>query len=421
MQLEKIVDDKSYRNFKGSAWPSYENFINNNYVVSDKIKLEIDQFISIMKDQYKNLASPNTTELSISNQTRQGQIFYNKSYTGTNQCRKPWNTLGVNANGNIFICSSPSWIPIFVGNLLESDNIYDILNCDAAKKIRLEILQNRYFYCNSTICGFFQAEETSTYNKNFIDANTIPLALPTDVTQLTIDQIPYELIFDFDPTCNFKCPSCRIEHQNYNHHHVIRPINDTIVEKIKKLIIDQIQDQPISIRWAGGEPFMSEVYLDLFNYIIKKNKKNIKNIVQTNGSLFKSKTALLEHLLPFISNLRISFDAGCEETYKLTRVGGNWDNLLENVKYIKDLVEQKQFETLLAADFVVQKNNYKDLPMFANICRDLGLSMNIQKMWNWGTWDTETFHDMNVYNPAHFLYDDLKKYVKLANLPMAKN
>jgi hypothetical protein len=148
MQLEKIVDDKSYRNFKGSAWPSYENFINNNYVVSDKIKLEIDQFISIMKDQYKNLASPNTTELSISNQTRQGQIFYNKSYTGANQCRKPWNTLGVNANGNIFICSSPSWIPIFVGNLLESDNIYDILNCDAAKKIRLEILQNRYFYCN---------------------------------------------------------------------------------------------------------------------------------------------------------------------------------------------------------------------------------------------------------------------------------
>jgi sulfatase maturation enzyme AslB (radical SAM superfamily) len=194
-----------------------------------------------------------------------------------------------------------------------------------------------------------------------------------------------------------------------------------ISEKIKKLIIDKIEDQPIVIRWAGGEPFMSEVYLDLFDYIIKTNKKNIKSIIQTNGSLFKSKPDLLKKLLPFIANLRISFDAGCKDTYKLTRVGGDWEKLLENVMYIKKLIEQHKFETTLSADFVVQKYNYKDLPLFSDLCRSLGLTMNIQKMWNWGTWDTETFHDMNVYDTKHYLYEDVIKYFKLANLPIAKN
>lgn len=421
MDLGKIVDRKTYQKFKGADWPSYENFVINEYTVSEGIQKEISIFVSMMEEQYQDLSGIKTKELSEANQLRQGQIFYDKSYTGPIKCKQPWQTLGVNANGNVFICSSPSWIPIFLGTVLESNNIYEILNCEQAKKIRLEILQNRYYYCNSNICGFFQQANPQTHKKTFNEQDTKPLALVEEHNDVYVNQIPQNLIFDFDPTCNFKCPSCRIEHQNFNNHHIIRPINNTIVDKIKTLIIDEIKDQPVSIRWAGGEPFMSEVYLDLFNYIVGKNKKNITHIVQTNGSLLKSKASLVKNFLPYISNLRISFDAGCEETYKLTRVGGNWNNLLDNVKFVKELVKENKFRTHLSADFVVQKNNYKDLPIFANLCRELGLSMNIQKMWNWGTWDTEIFHDMNVYDTKHYLYKDVEKYFRLASLPMAKN
>jgi sulfatase maturation enzyme AslB (radical SAM superfamily) len=421
VELEKIIDSKTYREFKGADWPTYSDFVANNYTVSDAIKKELEKFVSAMQEQYEHLSSTRTEQLAAANQARQGQIFYNKSYTGPSRCREPWQTLGVNSNGNIFICSSPSWIPIFVGNLLESNNVYDVLNCEQAKKIRLEILQNRYYYCNSTICKFFQAANPHTHKKTFNDEDTKELVLTNDQEELYVNEIPRNLIFDFDPTCNFKCPSCRIEHQNFNNHHVIRPINNNISNKIKKLIIDEIKDQHISIRWAGGEPFMSEVYIELFDYIIEKNKKNITNIVQTNGSLLKSKENLLRRFLPYISNLRISFDAGCEETYKLTRVGGNWNNLLDNVNFVKDLVKQNNFRTKLSADFVVQKNNYKDLPVFANMCRELNLSMNIQKMWNWGTWESDVFDDMNVYHKKHPLYADVEKYLRLAKLPIANN
>ena len=421
MDLGKIVDRKTYQKFKGADWPSYENFVINEYTVSEGIRKEISIFVRMMEEQYQDLSGIKTKELSEANQLRQGQIFYDKSYTGPIKCKQPWQTLGVNANGNVFICSSPSWIPIFLGTVLESNDIYEILNCEQAKKIRLEILQNRYYYCNSNICGFFQQANPQTYKRTFGEQDTKPLALVEEHNDVYVNQIPQNLIFDFDPTCNFKCPSCRTEHQNFNNHHIIRPINNTIVDKIKTLIIDEIKDQPVSIRWAGGEPFMSEVYLALFEYIVSKNKKNITHIVQTNGSLLKGKASLVKNFLPYISNLRISFDAGCEETYKLTRVGGNWNNLIDNVKFVKELVKENKFRTHLSADFVVQKNNYRDLPLFANLCRELGLSMNIQKMWNWGTWDTEIFHDMNVYDTKHYLYKDVEKYFRLASLPMAKN
>ena len=416
-----LIDEKSYRMFKGSDWPEFDNFIRNNYQVDTLIENEINEFISIMEKKYNDIATPKTIELGLANQKRQDQIFFNKNYKGS-KCRIPWQTLGIEKNGNAYICSSPSWIPIYVGNILETNNIYDILNSQTSLKIRHEILAGRYYYCNTRICSFFEFKDTNKYQSQpLIEADLNELEF-IDSAELYVDKISTNLIFDFDYTCNFKCPSCRTEIHNWNANHILRPINDQLVEQIKHLIIDKIEEQPISIRWCGGEPFMSDVYIELFNYIISTGKTNIQNIIQTNGSLLEAKKDLIKKLLPYVSELRISFDAGSEEIYQLTRVGGDWNRLIENTKFIIELINDCGFKTNLLADFVVQKHNYKDLPKFAELCNKLGIKINLmQKMWNWGTWDTETFDDMNVYHPEHPLYDDVKKHFKLANLPMSKN
>lgn len=416
--LPFIVNEKLYRTFKGADWPTYEQFLNKNYTVNNNIQKEIDNFIAQVHENYNHIASAKTEYLSQANQDRQKQIFYDKNYQ-IKQCKVPWDTLGINANGNVFICQSPSWIPIFVGNILESNDIFDILNSDQALKIRQEILAGRYYYCNSKICGFFDYIDPKTYQSTPISNNS-PLPL-IKKQELFVTSIPKSLIFDFDYTCNFKCPSCRVENINWNNNNMIRPINDTIVSKIKELIIDKIENQSISIRWGGGEPFMSEVYIDLYEYIIKKQKKNIQNVIHTNGSLLLAKKNLITRFLPYISQLRISFDAGSAEVYRVTRVGGDWDNLIENVKFIIDYVKKNNLHTKVLADFVVQKDNYKDLPNYVNLCKTLGITVNqTQKMWNWGTWDDELFKEMNVYNPNHYLYEDVKKYFQIAQLPVTK-
>lgn len=408
----KYIDEKTYRLFKGASWPSYEDFVTGSYVVDEKIKVEINNLIERTKQKYNNIASPNTKELSIANQQRQKQIFFDKKHN-TRICSIPWKTMGINSNGNVFICESPSWIPIFVGNILEVNDIFEILNSESALKIRNEIVNGRYYYCNNKLCSFFHSIDPQRYNSSPSDKEDYsPLEL-TSTAGLLLDRIPANIIFDFDYTCNFKCPSCRVEAYNWNNDPIRRPINNQIVEKVKKLIIDKINDTRVTIRWCGGEPFMSEVYLDLFEYIIKVKNKNIQNIVQTNGSLLLSKKQLVTNLLPYISEMRISFDAGSPEVYAKTRIGGNWERLIENVKFLVAVKKENNLATKVTADFVVQKNNYKDIPSYFNLCQELGIEANpLQKMWNWGTWSDEQFDEMNVYTSTHTLFNEVTEYIK---------
>jgi MoaA/NifB/PqqE/SkfB family radical SAM enzyme len=111
--------------------------------------------------------------------------------------------------------------------------------------------------------------------------------------------------------------------------------------------------------------------------------------------------------------LRISFDAATEETYKKIRVNGQWNQLLENVQWLQGLIQQNQYPLKITADFVVQLDNYKEIPAFVKLCEQLGIAtINFQKMWNWGTWPAEVFAEKNIYNPDHPQYNELVEIFK---------
>jgi MoaA/NifB/PqqE/SkfB family radical SAM enzyme len=200
----------------------------------------------------------------------------------------------------------------------------------------------------------------------------------------------------------------------------MRPINDRIVAAIKTLIIDEIQQQPVEIRWCGGEPFISDVYLNLLDYIVQTGKHNISHIIQTNGSYLQKKSDLVIALLPNVREIRVSFDAASESTYQQIRVNGQWDQLIDNVRWLRQTITGMGVNTKLIADFVVQRANYREIPAFVKLCRELGIEhINWQKMWNWGTWSQAEFDRNNVYDIDHELYPDLKAQFALAQQPMS--
>jgi sulfatase maturation enzyme AslB (radical SAM superfamily) len=402
--LSKIIDEKTYRSFRGGDWPSFADFLAG--VRPAKVSHEIEEFVDMMTQNYVAVAEQDIDQQAESNQQRQQQIFFDKHVPSGIRCRVPWETMGVNTNGSVFICESPSWVPKFVGSLLEVDDVYEVLNSDMAQSIRQEIDQGRYYYCNHKISRFLATKHRDINIAPVTNEDLQPLPyIPSSRTQVTA--IPRNLIFDFDYTCNFRCPSCRTELINNNKHHVIRPINDRISEKIKHLVIDQIEGQPIEIRWAGGEPFISEVYVDLMEYCVASGK-NIKHIIQTNGSYLIAKADLLEQLLPHIKELRISFDAATAGTYGRIRVGGVWEHLLENVRHVQEQIARLATKTVVSVDFVVQQDNYREIPMLRKLCRDMGIEkIQYQRMWNWGTWPLPEFNKRNIYNPEHPDYQQL--------------
>jgi molybdenum cofactor biosynthesis enzyme MoaA len=404
MDLFNFIGEKDYRTFAGGSWPTFSDFQIGKKAQNPEIQQEIDSFVEMMQQTYQDL-NPDPDHLAVANQHRQGQQFFDKKYIA-NGCRIPWTTLGINANGNAFICSSPSWVPKFVGNIVSDADIWAVLNSETAQRIRQEIYHGRYYYCNNQLCNFFGQVPTNKY-QNIVTTSDDPLPYESRA-EYQVHEIPSQLIFDFDYTCNFRCPSCRTETINNNKHRVIRSMNDSIVQQIKTEIIDRIGKQPVNIRWAGGEPFISEPYLELFEYINSVNKPNITHTIQTNGSYLKNKKELLAKLLPSVQELRVSFDAATADTYALTRVGGVWTNLIDNVQWVKEFISANKLNTVLSADFVVQKLNYQEIPAFKQLCKDLGITnIKYQKMWNWGTWTQGEFHSHNVYNRDHNEYPKL--------------
>lgn len=405
VDLDKVISIKDYHVFAGPDWPSYQEIISRQKSSNANIQAEVDEFVVKMQQTHQELTQFGNI-IAEENQQRQQQIFYDKNYQNKISCTVPWNTMGVNARGDVFICSSPSWIPKFVGNLLQTSDIFDILNSKIAQQIRQEILAGRYYYCNPKICGFFSNTHSSSYQSQpVLGQEPLPFV---STPELLVNQIPKNLIFDFDYTCNFRCPSCRTELINHNKHHVIRPINNSIVQQIKHQIIDRIEDQQVEIRWCGGEPFISEPYIELLDYISLSGKSKIQHIIQTNGSYLQSKSDILERLLPSLKELRISFDAATADTYHQIRTNGVWNTLLTNTKWVKQLLDEKNASTTLSADFVVQLDNYQEMPAFMQLCNELGIKkIYFQKMWNWGTWSQEEFDHKNIYNPEHPDYKKL--------------
>jgi MoaA/NifB/PqqE/SkfB family radical SAM enzyme len=415
-QLKTMIGRKDYQRFAGPDWPSYEEIINGDLGSNPAIAIEVKDFVRMMAENYQTQVLQGD-QLALANQRRQRQIFFDKKYTGSH-CRVPWNTMGINANGDVFICHSPSWIPKFVGNLQQTTSIYDLLNNDLCLSIRQEILEGRYTYCNNHICGFFSPIPTDEYQSQGPEIQPARLYRRPE---LYIDRIPSHIILDFDATCNFRCPSCRTELINNNKNHVMRAVNNRLVGLIKHMIIDQITEHPVCIRWCGGEPFISDVYLDLLQYIASSDKKSmISHHIQTNGSYLKKKSDLVLSLLPTISQMRVSFDAATADTYHKVRVGGKWNQLLENVRWLRQQIDQYAPRCQLFADYVVQLDNYQEIPMFVTLCKELDIKhINWQKMWNWGTWSQEEFDRKNIYNPTHPLYADLVKQFKEINYSMS--
>lgn len=336
------------------------------------------------------------------------QTLGNKNVSCSVNCSKPWDSIVINQNGVSYSCLSPAWLPRSIGSILDYDNYYDLANDYAGRSNRQEILNGTYYYCNHNICA-------DHFQRKFIkftdpDPTYVPV---TEFSEETIvRRLPKEIVLDFDFTCNYECPSCRTGLIN-NNNGPIYDINKQIVEKIKKLIIDEIKDEVVTFRWAGGEPFISKAYLELWQYIVDSGKVNIRNVIQTNGSYFHKRQELLESFLPYVDTLRISFDAGTASTYAKIRKNGNWETLLENCRIVKRLIDKSSPSTKLVGDFVVQLENFKEIPEYINTVTEIGFDeIKLGKMWNWGTWPNDVFESLNVSDSSHPQYHEFKQILE---------
>ena len=106
---------------------------------------------------------------------------------------------------------------------------------------------------------------------------------------------------------------------------------------------------------GSGDPFASHHFRAFLKRINRKEFPNLKVSLYTNGQLFTEKSWEELELSGKVSYVNISIDAARAETYKIVRYPGDFERLLKNLEFIKQLRQSGEIKSLRFY-FVVQQN-----------------------------------------------------------------
>lgn len=323
-------------------------------------------------------------------------------------CSKPFDFFEAQdlGEGKAFVCC-PTWLNVSVGKLTEQ-SVSEAFNSEINQEIRKSIFDGTFKYCNHKLCPVIQSDSL----QNIEDITDPRLKRIIDDRQ--IDNLtPFTYNLCYDPSCNLSCPSCRIN-KVYLTEGPIYERKILIQEKIINEVFGKPHNRQCYMNVTGsGDPFGSKIFRDLLFGIDGSKYPNVKINLQTNGVMFTPKYwENMKKIHNNIGNVLVSLDAATEEVYDVVRRGGNWKSLMNNLKHISKLRQQKLID-FFRIDFVVQKTNYRDMPDFVRIGKKIKADQAyFSLISDWGTWEVEEYNKHAIWKNDNEQFDDFMEVMK---------
>jgi hypothetical protein len=333
-------------------------------------------------------------------------------------CTNPFKYIDIQTSGDYVCC--PSWCTT---NIRAGDEMSWM--SDEAIDIRKSMLDGTYRHCEHTICPSL----SELINNKKVSYNFLPIEVFKDLYHVkdiedvvNIKETPEEILFGFDRSCNYKCPSCRLDiipndNEDSEEHKkklkILEYIETNFAQRAKKLLIT-----------GSGDPFYSKIYRDYLQNFDETKYPNLEEIqIITNGKMLNEKMWNSLSAKKFIKTIEISIDAGSKFTYEnITRLNGNWDVLIENLKFISTISTLNN----MVVSMVVSEKNYLEMEMFYNKMMEIFknskfyLSINFRQHVYWGTglYSEEEVNKMQVFNHEHqFFKSFMDELMKIDNKP----
>lgn len=190
---------------------------------------------------------------------------------------------------------------------------------------------------------------------------------------------PACLTIDANASCQLRCPTCLTTSREG------LPVVGKGYLKLSNLKnLLEANPQITEVYFNNrGEMFLNPEFLSIMEYLFQKN------ISMTNHSGVNLNTVsegVLEGLVKYrFRHLLCSIDGATKETYRLYRVGGDFERVIENIRIINRCKQQYGSECpRLTWQFVVFGHNEHEIPLARQMARELNMAF-VPKL----SWDAE--------------------------------
>jgi MoaA/NifB/PqqE/SkfB family radical SAM enzyme len=188
---------------------------------------------------------------------------------------------------------------------------------------------------------------------------------------------PKSIRLEATSSCQLRCPSCPTASG------AIRPVLGKGYLKLgdfQKLLDESPWISKIELS-NYGEMFLNPDLLGIMEYA---HRRNVILTADNGVNLNTVKEDVLKGLVKYeFRSLTCSIDGASSETYKVYRVGGDFDKVLEHIKKINHY--KKKYGSkypLLTWQFVVFGHNQHEIPIARKLARDFNMKFRLKLTWD---------------------------------------
>ena len=316
--------------------------------------------------------------------------FSSKNLKG-HYCLSPFINIHISVNGDVDLCPCPNWGDTKVGNIL-TETLDQMLSSPRAQNIRQSIIDGTYDYCNENQCALI-------INNGLNTADTIPTNVARQIEDASLYNMPYEIMFHGDLTCNLSCPSCRTQVIKVSEEDLVK--HENIGRHIFQNIFSKPSNQRIHLVTSGsGEVFASPTIQSFLSQLTLENFPNIAISLHTNGLMAEKNWHRINHIESAIDAITVSVDASRSDTYEKIRRGGKWADILKSLEFLQNKKDNLGFK--FNTRMIVQQSNFQEVVEFYELCKSYNVDrIEYSRLTNWRTWSNSEFKTHDVFDNAH--------------------
>jgi radical SAM protein with 4Fe4S-binding SPASM domain len=193
---------------------------------------------------------------------------------------------------------------------------------------------------------------------------------------LRVTKLPYlPFILGIEPgnVCNLSCPLCPTGKGD-------KELRKGFMEfSLFKDIFDQLNNALTEVYlFNWGEPLLNNDLCEMIKYVKFKDSK-VRIVTSTNLNIVQ-KEKLTDLLKSGIDEIIISCDGASQNSYVQYRVGGNFDLVMENMRYLVSEKRRLAVKTCVVWNFIVFKHNEHEVEQARQMASLIGVDFRVGLM-----------------------------------------